>query len=113
MLTPHGLPEGTIELRVVHLSSSVNEFEFRAAVVSHGREPLPSVDAPVSIGTTMRYLMYHDVYGEPDNAQRLWAELPAEQRRLSGIDFSGANRACPNGIDVARHMRRAAEVFHA
>jgi len=73
----------------------------------------PAVDAPVSIGTTMRYLMYHDVYGDREHAQRLFAELPAAQRRLSGIDFSGANRACPNGIDVAHHMQRAAQVFNA
>jgi hypothetical protein len=53
------------------------------------------------------------VYGEQANAQRLFAELPAEQRRLSGVDFRGANKACPNGIDVAAQMERAARIFNA
>ena len=70
-----------------------------------------AVGAPVRIGTTMRALMYHDVYGETDRARTTFAKLPVEARRLGSIDFSAANAACPNGIDVAAHMRRAAEVF--
>lgn len=70
-----------------------------------------AVEAPVRIGATMRYLMYHDVYGEPATAQELYRALPAEARQVSGVDFSGANRACPNGIDVTWHMRRANEVL--
>jgi predicted aldo/keto reductase-like oxidoreductase len=71
----------------------------------------PAVAAPVQIGTTMRYLMYHDVYGEPAKARELFSRLPEASRRLEGIDFSGASAACPHGIDVAAHMRRAAEVL--
>jgi predicted aldo/keto reductase-like oxidoreductase len=66
---------------------------------------------PVRIGTTMRALMYHDAYGEPERARATFAKLPAEARQLSGIDFTAANAVCPNGIDIAAHMRRAAEVF--
>ena len=73
----------------------------------------PTNDSPVRIGTMMRYLMYHEVYGEQANAQRLFAELPRQERNLSGIDFQSANTACPNGIDVARHMKRAEEIFKA
>lgn len=73
----------------------------------------PAVDAPVQIGDTMRYLMYNDVYGEADKARRLFGELPAGARKLSGIDFSGAARACPHGVDVVAEMRRAATVFSA
>jgi predicted aldo/keto reductase-like oxidoreductase len=71
----------------------------------------PAVDAPVRIGPTLRYVMYHDVYGEKAMAQQRFAELPAEAQRLSGIDFSPANRACPYGVDVAAHMARAGEIF--
>jgi predicted aldo/keto reductase-like oxidoreductase len=73
----------------------------------------PAVDAPVQIGATMRYLMYHDVYGETDKAKALFGKLPAGARHLSGVDFAKANAACPYGVDVAQHMARAAEVFQA
>lgn len=71
----------------------------------------PAVDAPVKIGATLRYLMYHDAYGEPDKARELFAKLPAEARRIEGVDFRGASAACPLGVDVVKHMRRAARIF--
>lgn len=72
-----------------------------------------AVDAPVRIGVTLRCLMYHDVYGEPERARAAFAKLPAEARQLADIDFAPANAACPHGVDVAWHMRRAAEVLQA
>jgi predicted aldo/keto reductase-like oxidoreductase len=71
----------------------------------------PAVDAPVRIGDTMRYLMYHDTYGERAKARMLFRELPAEAQKIAGVDFTGATRACPHGIDVAAHMKRAVEVL--
>ena len=71
----------------------------------------PAVPAPVQIGATMRYLMYSEVYEEADKAKALFDKLPAEARHLRGVDFSGANRACPYGVDVASHMARAADLF--
>jgi len=71
----------------------------------------PTVSAPVKIGTTIRCVMYHDVYGQPDEARRRFAELPVEARRLEGVDFTPANRACPHGVDVRAHMERARELF--
>ena len=70
-------------------------------------------DAPVKIGATMRYVMYHDVYGEEQNAKDLFGKLPAEAQRLSGVDFRAANAACPRGVDVAGQMERAARIFRA
>lgn len=70
-----------------------------------------ALSAPVRIADTLRFVMYHDVYGEPDKARRLFQALPAAARRLDAIDFSAANRACPHGVDVAAHMRRAAQVL--
>jgi predicted aldo/keto reductase-like oxidoreductase len=72
-----------------------------------------AVGAPVQIGATLRYVMYHDVYGEEENARRLFARLPAEARELSRVDFARANAACPRGVDVARQMERAARIFRA
>jgi predicted aldo/keto reductase-like oxidoreductase len=71
----------------------------------------PAVDAPVQIGTTMRYLMYHDSYGEMDKAKEMFAALPEGAKKIEGVDFSGATRACPHGIDVAWHMNRAKDVL--
>jgi len=69
------------------------------------------VNAPVQIGDTMRYLMYHDVYDDKSKARELFGKLPREARQLAGVDFSGATRACPHGIDVAAHMERARKLF--
>jgi len=71
----------------------------------------PAVDAPVKIGSTLRYLMYHDMYGEQAKAKALFRQLPPEAQQLDGIDFRGANHACPFGVDVAKHMERAAKVL--
>ncbi len=74
----------------------------------------PAVDAPVRIGTTLRFLMYHDTYGERSKARQLFrTQLPAEAQKLSGVNFAGANAACPHGVDVVARMKRAAEVFRA
>ena len=73
----------------------------------------PHVQAPVQIGSTMRFLMYHDVYGEPEKAKALFDKMPADAKQLANVDFSGANRACPHGVDVAAHMARAQELFTA
>jgi predicted aldo/keto reductase-like oxidoreductase len=73
----------------------------------------PAVKEPVKIGATLRYLMYHDVYGEVAKARELFGQLPVEAQRIDAVDFRPANRACPHGVDVAAHMQRAAKVFRA
>lgn len=71
----------------------------------------PSLDRPVAVADTLRILMYHDEYQEAVKARRLFQEIPAELRDLRGVDFGPASRACPYGLDVARLMGRAADVF--
>ncbi len=61
------------------------------------------VGAPVRIGATMRYLMYHDLYGEPEKARALFQALPAAARDLAGVDFASGRRRLP-----ARGRRRRA-----
>ncbi len=72
-----------------------------------------AVDAPVEIGATMRYLMYHDVYGDVEGARTLFHALPSTAKNLSDVDFGPATQACPHGIDVGAHMTRAAQVLVA
>lgn len=87
--------------------------ELTRGYACHGCEHLcnPQVNAPVRIGTTLRCLMYHDSYGDREKARRVFRELPPEARLLDGVDFSGASRACPHGIDVEAQMQRARELL--
>jgi len=70
-----------------------------------------AVSQPVNIATTLRCVMYHDVYGDAEKARRVFSALPEAARRFDGVDFGAANRACPHGVDVARHMQRAREIL--
>ncbi|HSP07870.1 MAG TPA: aldo/keto reductase, partial [Acidobacteriota bacterium] len=72
-----------------------------------------AVPSGIQIGTTLRYLMYHDSYGERERARRLFAELPEDARRIEDIDYTRAAELCPNSIDIATHMQRAAQVLKA
>ncbi|MBW2732141.1 MAG: aldo/keto reductase [Deltaproteobacteria bacterium] len=69
------------------------------------------VDGPVRIGDTMRYLMYHDVYGDTQEARRRFAMMPARAQSLEGYDFSAASAACPHQVDLVWHMERASRVL--
>jgi len=70
-----------------------------------------AVDAPVQIGNTLRYLMYHDVYGRPEVARDLFRALPEEARNFAHLDFKAAAAACPHGVDVDGYLKRAAQVL--
>jgi predicted aldo/keto reductase-like oxidoreductase len=70
-----------------------------------------ALTANVRIADTLRYLMYHDVYGEPDKARELFAKLPSEARALERVDFAPASAACPYGVDIAGQMKRARDVL--
>jgi hypothetical protein len=67
--------------------------------------------AGIEVGTTLRYLMYHDTYRDPETARALFARLPEGGRRTEGVDFAGASALCPHKIDIAKHMQRAARVL--
>jgi predicted aldo/keto reductase-like oxidoreductase len=70
-----------------------------------------ALGAPIPVATTLRYLMYHDSYGKRDAARALYQALPEEARRLDGANFSAASAACPNGLDLDLHLKRAAQVL--
>ena len=55
----------------------------------------------------LRYLMYHECYGETARARERYARLSPEQRAFDGVDFSAATAACPQGIDIAARLRVA------
>ncbi len=74
---------------------------------THICEPL--IDAPVQVGASLRYLMYHECYGEPDRARELYAALRPEERTCEGVDFRAATAACPQKIDIAARLATARE----
>jgi hypothetical protein len=60
------------------------------------------------VSDIMRYLMYHDSYGEKEEAKRLFANIPAGARdRLPTTDYSLAEARCPQRMPIARLMAEA------
>jgi predicted aldo/keto reductase-like oxidoreductase len=62
------------------------------------------------VSDVMRYLMYHNSYGEKELARQLFAELPAGS--ISGmlkVDYSLAEARCPQHIPIGRLMAEAFE----
>jgi predicted aldo/keto reductase-like oxidoreductase len=70
-----------------------------------------ALERPIPVATTLRYLMYHDSYGKRAEARALYQALPEAARHVEGVDFSTASRACPNGLNVAELVARAAQVL--
>ncbi len=71
-----------------------------------------AVGGAVPVNEVMRCLMYHQYYGEPELARQTFAGLPPEIRqRLTKVDFSQAEQACPQGLAIAALMRQAEEML--
>ena len=66
----------------------------------------------VPVNEVMRSLMYHRYYGEPELARETFAGLPGDVReRLTQVDYTPAEQACPHKLAIASLMRQAAEVL--
>ena len=66
--------------------------------------------APVS--DIMRCLMYYHDYGERDLAREVYAGLPEHVRAgLTQVDYSLAEKACPQKLAISRLMREASEIL--
>jgi len=71
-----------------------------------------AVGGLVPVNEVMRCLMYHRYYGEPELARETFAGLPeAMRQRLTAVDYSHAEAACPQRLAIAQLMRQAAEVL--
>ncbi len=71
-----------------------------------------AVSGAVPVNEVMRCLMYHQYYGDPELARQTFAGLPLEIRqRLTEVDFSQAEQACPHGLAIAALMRQAKEML--
>ena len=71
-----------------------------------------AVNGAVPVNEVLRCLMYHQYYGEPELARLTFAGLPGEIReRLTQVDYSLAEQACPQGLAIAQLMRQAMELL--
>ena len=71
-----------------------------------------AVGGAVPVNEVMRCLMYHRYYGEPELARETFAGLPeAVRQRLTAVDYSRAEQACPHRLAIAQLMRQAAEML--
>ena len=62
------------------------------------------------IGDVMRYLMYSRSYGDRDHAKAEYRKIPQTIRdRLTQIDYSPAEKQCPQKMAIARLMQEAAD----
>jgi hypothetical protein len=77
-----------------------------------GRICQETVGGAIPVNEVMRCLMYHQYYGEPELARQTFAGLPEEvRRRLTEVDYSRAEQACPHGLAIAKLMRQAKEML--
>lgn len=65
------------------------------------------IDGDVRVAQVLRYKMYCDSYGEKDEARNLYAALSGNEKQIDGINLSRATAACPQGINIAQHLREA------
>jgi predicted aldo/keto reductase-like oxidoreductase len=69
------------------------------------------IDGETKVADALRFLMYHEAYGEPEKARELYQLLTPAERALEGIDFAAATKACPAGIDIPARLERARELL--
>jgi predicted aldo/keto reductase-like oxidoreductase len=66
------------------------------------------VEGEAPIGDVMRYLMYCNSYDDYELASAGFKKIPQKIRtRLNGLDYSMAERKCPQGLPIAKLMREA------
>jgi hypothetical protein len=66
----------------------------------------------IPISDVMRYLMYYHNYGHHEQAIRQFNKLPKMNRKhLASIDYSIAERVCPQKMPIAKLMQHAIETL--
>jgi predicted aldo/keto reductase-like oxidoreductase len=70
------------------------------------------VEGKAPIGDVMRYLMYCNSYDDYELATAGFKKIPQKIRTdLTRLDYSTAERKCPQGLPIARLMQEAARKF--
>jgi predicted aldo/keto reductase-like oxidoreductase len=56
--------------------------------------------------------MYYRDYGDRELARNVFTGLPEETRaRLTEVDYSKAEKECPQGLAIAKLMREASQLL--
>ena len=77
-----------------------------------GRICHEAVGGAVPVSDIMRCLMYYRDYGEHGLAREVYAGLPVQAReRLTQVDYSLAEKACPQKLAISRLMQEASEIL--
>jgi aryl-alcohol dehydrogenase-like predicted oxidoreductase len=77
-----------------------------------GRICQAAVGGKVPVNDVMRCLMYYRDYGDHELARDVFAGLPEEARlQLTDVDYSRAEKACPQGLAIAELMAEAKELL--
>ena len=72
-----------------------------------------AVEMDVPIGDVMRYLMYYRSYGEFDYAAIQFKTIPENIRRqMVNLNYSLAERRCPQKMPIGKLMKEAVDIFH-
>ena len=72
------------------------------------------VEGDVPIGDIMRYLMYSNSYDDYKLAAESFNKIPEKiRRRLTRLDYSRAEKECPQGLPIARLIGEAKKKLEA
>jgi predicted aldo/keto reductase-like oxidoreductase len=70
------------------------------------------VEGKAPIGDVMRYLMYCNSYNDYALAAAEFKQIPQKiRKKLTRLDYSRAERKCPQRLPIAKLMREAAKKF--
>jgi predicted aldo/keto reductase-like oxidoreductase len=77
-----------------------------------GRICQAAVGGKVPVNDVMRCLMYYRDYGDRELARSVFASLSVAARsQLTEVDYSKAEKACPQGLAIATLMTEASELL--
>ena len=100
-----GQPMTKAEVEALGLALARSPADYRDCVACgqcHGSCP-----DGLAVADVMRYRMYAEDYGDRENAQRLYAEMPAAWRAAIATGTGLAEVRCPFGLPLAAELQRA------
>jgi len=70
-----------------------------------------AIEYKTAIADPLRFLMYYECYDKQDRARELYQEIPVKLRGFDSIRMAQASATCPQGIDIASRLAKAARVL--